>query len=90
MRATGKKIREIKIEVERVRVVSNLKKSRSNCENCSSESEFISLSNALQIFGTTETMIAQLAKEKIVHLKLGIKNELLICLPSILMAKDLF
>jgi hypothetical protein len=52
MMATGKKIREIEIEVERIRVVSNLKKSRSNCQNCSTEAEFISVSNAIQIFNT--------------------------------------
>lgn len=85
-----KKIREIKIEVERVRVISNLKKSRSICENCSAESEFISLSNALQIFETTEIILARMAKEKLIHLKLGVKNELLICLPSLLLAKEFF
>lgn len=87
---TGKKIREIEIEFERVRIVSNLKRSKINCENCSSEAEFITLSSALQIFETNEPMIAQLAKEKILHLRLGIGNELLICLPSLLLAQDFF
>ena len=90
MMATGKKIREIEIEVERIRVVSNLKKSRSNCQNCSTEAEFISVSNAIQIFNTNEPMIAQLASEEILHLKPGVGNELLICLPSLLLAKGFF
>ncbi len=88
--ATGKKFREVKIEVEKVRIVSNLKKSTSDCENCEQQADFISLSSAVQIFATTESNIAQLAKEKIIHFKLTTQNEILICLPSILIAKDLF
>ena len=88
--AASKKIREIKIEIEKVRVVSNLKKSKRSCNDCEQESEFISLSSAVQIFKTTEKSIAELAKEKLIHFSLTTENEILICLPSILLAKDFF
>ncbi len=85
---SSKRIRQIKIEVERVRVVSNLKKSKGNCENCAAETEFITLSNASQIFEMNEANLAQLALERLIHLKLSAANEMLVCLPSLLIAKD--
>lgn len=83
-----KKVREITIEVERVRVVSNLKKEKSNCEGCSFESEFISVSLASQVFQITEEFIAQLAREGLLHLKLSVNNEIIVCLKSLLAARE--
>ena len=80
--------REITIEVEKVRVVSNLKKSKSNCENCAGETEFISLSNALEIFSISEGTIAQMALARSLHLKLSGEGEILVCLPSLLLANN--
>jgi hypothetical protein len=90
MSERGKRVREVEIEVERVRVVSNLRKSKTNCESCLSETDFITLANALMIFETTEPVIAQLAGRKVLHLKAGVGNELLICLRSLLSARDFF
>lgn len=87
---TERKFREIKIEVEKVRIVSNLKKSKITCENCATPADFISLASAVQIFNTSESIIAQLAKEEILHFKLNDHNQILICLQSLLIAKDLF
>jgi hypothetical protein len=80
---TASKKREITIEVERVRVVSNLKKSKGNCENCAAESEFISLSNAARIFEIDETEVEQMALERTIHLKLNHNDEMLVCLQSL-------
>ena len=87
---TASKKREITIEVERVRVVSNLKKSKGNCENCAGEAEFISLSNATQIFNINETEVEQMALERTIHLKMSHRDEMLVCLPSLLMAFNCF
>jgi len=87
---TTSKKREITIEVERVRVVSNLKKSKSNCQSCARETEFISLSNAAQIFGMNEVEVNQLALERLIHLKMSPYNEMLVCLPSLLIANNCF
>ena len=87
---TQKRIREINIEVERVRVVSNLKKSKGNCENCAAEAEFISLLNATQIFNMNETEVEQMALEQTIHLKMNHGNEMLVCLPSLMMAFNCF
>ena len=80
---TASKKREITIEVERVRVVSNLKKSKSNCENCAAEAEFISLSNATRIFDINESEVEQMALERTIHLKLSPGDEMLVCLRSL-------
>jgi hypothetical protein len=85
---TASKKREITVEVEKVRVVSNLKRSKSNCENCAAETEFISLSNATQIFGMNEAEVNQMALERLIHLKLSPTNEMLVCLPSLLIANN--
>ena len=85
-----KKVREITIEVEKVRVVSNLKKERDNCESCNFASDFIAISLASQVFQITEEFIAQLAKENLVHLKLSLENEILVCLKSLLSAREVF
>ncbi len=87
---TTSRKREITIEVERVRVVSNLKKSKSNCESCAQEAEFISLSNAAQIFGMNEVEVNQLALERLIHLKMSPHHEILVCLPSLLIANNCF
>jgi hypothetical protein len=83
-----KKVREITIEVEKVRVVSNLKKEKSICEICNFVSEFITVSLASQVFQITEEFIAQLARENLVHLKLSVENEILVCLKSLLTARE--
>lgn len=83
-----KKIREITVEVEKVRVVSNLKKEKSICEMCNFASEFITVSLASQVFQITEEFIAQLARNNLVHLKLSINNEILVCLKSLLVARE--
>ncbi len=87
---TTSRKREITIEVEKIRVVSNLKKSKSNCETCAVETEFITLSNASEIFSISETTIAQMALERSLHLKLSAENEMLVCLPSLLLANHCF
>ncbi|HRH44521.1 MAG TPA: hypothetical protein PKY82_22995 [Pyrinomonadaceae bacterium] len=83
-----KKIREINIEVERVRVISNLKKTKIKCLDCGKISEFIAIPIALQIFEITEMEIAKFVNEQLIHLKKGINNEIIVCLPSILSAKN--
>lgn len=83
-----KRIREITVEVEKVKVISNLKKEKSICEMCNYQSEFITVSLAIQIFQITEEFIAQLAKENLVHLKLNVENEILVCLKSLLLARE--
>ena len=85
---SSKRIREINLEIERIRIVSNLKKSKITCEDCSTETEFISFSNASQIFAIRGDTLAQMALEKLIHIKLSSANEMLICLPSLLLAKD--
>ena len=90
MMASSKRFREIKIEVEKVSVISNLKKLKRNCGGCEKQSDFITLASAVKISKTTEKAIAQLAKENLIHFKLNAQNEILICLPSLLIAKDLF
>lgn len=84
-----KRFREITIEVEKVRVVSNLKKQKSICEICNSTTDFISLNSASQVFQITEDFIAQLAKENVVHIKID-NEEILICLKSLMDAKEIF
>jgi hypothetical protein len=85
-----KKVREITIEVEKITIVSNLKKEKSVCERCNYASEFIAVSLAAQIFQITEDFIGQLAKENLVHLKLSVENEILVCLKSLLTARENF
>ncbi|MBX7170084.1 MAG: hypothetical protein K1X72_03930 [Pyrinomonadaceae bacterium] len=85
-----KKIKEINIEYERVRVVSNLKKTKSRCSGCQTTAEFISIPIAIQIFEITESLISNLANQEIIHLRTGINNEILVCLQSLLLAKESF
>jgi hypothetical protein len=85
-----KRIKEINIEVERVRIVSNLKKSKGNCENCAGEAEFISLSNATQIFNINKTEVEQMALQRTIHLKMNRSDEMLVCLPSLMIAFNCF
>lgn len=85
-----KRVREITIEVEKVRVVSNLKKQKSICEICNSTTDFISLNSASQVFQISEAFIAQLARENIVHVKLEINDEIIVCLNSLMDAKEEF
>ncbi|NJM53474.1 MAG: hypothetical protein HC846_08840 [Blastocatellia bacterium] len=85
-----KRVREITIEVEKIKIISNLKKEKSNCQGCSVTSEFIAVSLASQLFRITEEFIAELAKDDLVHLKLSEENEILVCLKSLLAAQDGF
>jgi hypothetical protein len=71
-----------------VRVISNLKKERISCEGCNNYSDFITVSVASQLFLVTEGFIANLAKEGSVHLKLSNNNELVVCLKSLLAARE--
>lgn len=82
-----KRVREITIEVEKVRVVSNLKKQKIICEICSFTTDFISLNSATQVFQINEEYIAQLARKNIVHIKIE-NEEILICLKSLMEAKE--
>lgn len=84
-----KRVREITIEVEKVRVVSNLKKQKHFCDICSLITDFITLNSASQVFQITEDFIAQLARENIVHIKIE-NDEILICLKSLMDAKEEF
>lgn len=86
--AAGKKFKEIKIEIEKVSIITNLRRSISKCDNCERQSEFVSLSSAVLIFKTNERTIAKLAEENVIHFKLDAENEILICLPSLLIAKN--
>lgn len=83
-----KRVREITIEVERVRVVSKFKKEKINCEVCNILTDFITVSLATEVFQITEEFIAELAKNKLVHLKLNLNEEILVCLKSLLAAKE--
>lgn len=84
-----KRVREITIEVEKVRVVSNLKKQKVFCDICSFITDFITLNSASQVFQITEEFIAQLARENSVHIKFE-NEEILICLKSLMDAKEEF
>lgn len=86
----NKKIREVNIEFERVRVISNLKKVKKNCETCGSNAEFISLPNASQIFEISESNILRQAYENSVHIEFEGENETLVCLASLMLMKDRF
>lgn len=87
---TRKKIREIKIEVERIRVISNLKKPQINCEHCQNKVEFLSISEAAKAFEIHHLTIFQMAEDKRIHIKLDSSNEVLICLNSLLSALNNF
>lgn len=88
--ATNKKFREIKIEVERVRIISNLKKPRTDCEYCQSKVDFLTLSEATKTFAVNQLTIFQLAEKNVIHLKPDSSNEVLVCLQSLLSALNNF
>lgn len=83
-----KRVREIKIEVEKVRVITNLKKIKIHCQLCEQNTEFIKLFQAEQIFQLSEENIQKLAKQNLVHLLTESNGELLVCLNSLLDAKE--
>ena len=82
-----KRVREITIKVERVRVISKLKKEKINCEICNIFTDFITVSLASEVFQIKEEFIVQLAKDKLVHMKL-MNEEILVCLKSLLAARE--
>lgn len=84
-----KRVREITIEVEKIRVVSNLKKQKVFCDICSLITDFISLNSATQVFQINEEFIAQLARENVVHITIE-NEEIFICLKSLMEAKKSF
>jgi hypothetical protein len=84
------KRREIIIEVEKVKVVSNLKKFPIICAVCQTKTEFIYFLEAMTIFEMSETFIFQLADSGLVHLIRNSEDELLVCLPSLILARDNF
>jgi hypothetical protein len=73
-----------------VRVISKLKKEKINCEICNLFTDFIKVSLASEVFQIKEEFIAQLAKDNLVHLKLNLNEEILVCLKSLLAAKEKF
>lgn len=83
-----KRVREIKIEVEKVRVITNLKKIKIHCPICEQKTDFIKPVLAAQMFQTTEENIHELAKQHPVHLTAAANSEVLVCLKCLLEIRE--